>query len=229
VLTGEGDNLKRARKKLDSNSPRTIDWLAIRAAYETSDKSVNIIAELHGVSPSMIDRRRVKEAWPKRSDTGRIAPRPPKVDQVDWLAVRHDYETGEYSVAEVVRRHGCSRSRLQQQKELEHWEARRPAYPRAYGAGGTVKVGLEQKLAMLSTRLGLAEKMDVGDLRKAVETLAAACEKLLDAKDLGDDSDRLHINDATRNALAERLEALADSWERKRNSAGLGCTAAGAD
>ena len=79
---------------MDNDSPRTIDWLAIRAAYETGDEPVNIIAGLHGVSKDMIDRRRAKEAWPKRSETGRIAPRPRKVDSFDWLAVRHDYETG---------------------------------------------------------------------------------------------------------------------------------------
>ena len=123
---------------MDSNSPRTIDWLAIRAAYETSDEPVRIIAGLHGVSESMIDRRRVKEAWPRRRDTGRVAPRPPKADLVDWLAVRHEYETGEYSLEEVAMRHGCSLSRIYKQKDLEHWQARRPASPRAFGAGGKV-------------------------------------------------------------------------------------------
>ena len=220
---------------MENDSPKTIDWLAIRAAYETGAETVGIIAGLHGITASMIDRRRVKEAWPKRSDTGRIAPRPPKVDQVDWLAVRHDYETGEYSLSEVVRRHGCSRSRLQQQKELEHWQARRPAYPKAYGAGGMApqrfKAGLAQKLAILSAQLGLAEKIDVGEPLKALNTLAAACEKLLEAakEKSGDDSNRLHINDATRDALAERIEALADSWERKRGFREAGCKAAGAD
>jgi transposase-like protein len=221
---------------LDNNSPKTIDWPAIRAAYETGAETVRIIAELYGVSHSMIDRRRAKEAWPRRSDTGRIAPRPPKVDQVDWPAVRHDYESGEYPVSEVARRHGCSRSRLQQQKDLEHWQARRPAYPRAYGAGGKVaalqrfKAGLAQKLGILASQLGLAEKLDVSEPLKALNTLAAACEKLLEVREKsGDDSNRLHINDATRDALAVRLEALARSWERRRDSAGTGSKGAGAD
>ena len=61
---------------MDNDSGRTIDWAAIRAAYETSDEPLRIIAGLHGVSPSMIDRRRAKEGWPKRSDTGRVATRP---------------------------------------------------------------------------------------------------------------------------------------------------------
>ena len=91
-------HLKKARKKLDSNSRRTIDWPAIRVAYEAGDELVRDIASAHGVTESMIDRRRAKEAWPRRTDTGRLAPRPPKVDQVDWLAVQQDYEAGEYSL-----------------------------------------------------------------------------------------------------------------------------------
>ena len=221
---------------MDNDSTGTIDWLAIRAAYETGDETLRSIAGLHGVSKDMIDRRRAKEAWPKRRDTGRIAPRPPKVDQVDWPAVRHEYETGEYSVQEIARRHGCSRSRLHYQKEREHWQARRPGYPTAYGAGGIVaapqrlKAGLTKKLALLATRLGLAEKIDLGDPLKGLDTLANVLEKLLEAREKsGDDGDRLSINDASRNALAERLEALADSWERKRDSGGAGSKAADGD
>ena len=210
---------------MDNDSTGTIDWLAIRAAYETGAEPLRAIARLHGVSKDMIDRRRVKEGWPKRRDTGRVAT--PKTFQVDWPAVRHDYETGEYSVQEIAMRHGCSRSRLHYQKEREHWQARRPGYPRAYGAGGIVaapqrlKAGLTKKLALLAARLGLAEKIDLGDPLKGLDTLANTIEKLLEAREKsGDDSDRLIINDARRNALAERLEALADSWERKRNPGG---------
>ncbi|HEX7107903.1 MAG TPA: hypothetical protein VF224_01565 [Aestuariivirga sp.] len=223
---------------MENDSPRTIDWLAIRAAYETGGKSVNIIAGLHGVSKGMIDRRREKENWPMRRDTGRIAPRPaaePKMDHVDWLAVRHDYETGNYSVAEVAIRHGCSKSRVYTQRDLERWQPRRPAYPKAYGAGGMVaarlKAGLAQKLATISAGLGLDEKIDVSDPLKGLHTLANAYDKLLAAakENSGDDSDRLHINDATRDALAERIEALADSWERKRGFREAECEATGAD
>jgi hypothetical protein len=222
---------------MDNDPPKTIDWLAIRAAYETSDETVGIIAGLHGVSKSMIDRRRVKEAWPKRRDTGHIATRPtPKRFQVDWPAVRHDYEAGEYSLVELARRHGCSKSRIQQQRVLEDWQGRRPAYPKAYGAGGTInashrlKAGLAPKLARLATRLSFAEKIDLSDPLKGLNTLANTIEKLLEAGEKsGDDGDRLIINDASRNALAQRLEALADSWERKRDSGGAGSEAAGGD
>ena len=221
---------------MESNSTKTIDWAAIRLAYETGDELVRNIALLHGVTASMIDHRRAKEAWPRRTDTGRIAPRPPKVDNVDWLAARQDYEAGVYSLVEVARRHGCSKHRLQQKKNEGQWIARRPAYPSAYGAGGIVaepqrlKAGLTKKLAILGARLGLAEKIDPGDPLKGLDTLANAIEKLLEAKErMDDDGDRLSINDASRNALAERLEALADSWERKRDSARAGCERAGAD
>jgi hypothetical protein len=223
-------------KKLDSNSRRIIDWAAIRAAYEAGDELVRNIASLHGVTTSMIDHRRAKEAWPKRTDTGRIAPRPPKVDHVDWLAAKHDYEAGEYSLSAVARRHGCGKYRLQQRKELGGWQARRPAYPKAYGAGGIVaepqrlKAGLTKKLASLQARLGLTEKIDPGDPLKGLDTLANAIEKLLEAREKSDDDgDRLSIGDASRNALAQRLEALADSWEREAAPGGAGSNAASGD
>ena len=220
---------------MDNESPKTIDWLAIRAAYETGVEPLRHIARLHGVSESVVHRKRTKEAWPRRHETGRIAPRPaPNTNQVDWLAVRHDYETGEFSVSEVARRNGCSHSGLQRQKELEHWQARRPAYPSAYGAGGKVaarlKAGLIQKLAAISAGLGLAEKIDLNDPLQGLHTLANAYGKILEAREKSDDDrDRLRINDATRDALAERLEALAQSWERKRDSGGVGSQTAGGD
>ena len=75
---------------MDNESPKTIDWLAIRAAYETGVEPLRHIARLHGVSESVVHRKRTKEAWPRRHETGRIAPRPaPNTNQVDWLAVRH--------------------------------------------------------------------------------------------------------------------------------------------
>ena len=207
---------------MDSNSTRTIDWPAIRAAYETGDERVRNIAAVHGVTASMIDRRRAKEAWPRRSDTGALPRQSPKVDQVDWPAVRHDYETGEYSLLEIARRHGCGETRLLQQKDAEDWTARRPAYPKAYGAGGIVaapqrlKSGLAHKLAKLAARLGVAEKIDLSDPLKGLDTLANAIEKLLEAREKSDDDgDRLSIGDASRNALAQRLDALAEAWERE--------------
>ena len=221
---------------MDSDSRKTIDWAAIRLAYETGDDPVRDIAWLHGVTTSVLDHRRAKEKWPRRMDTGRIAPRPLKGGNVDWLAVRQDYEAGIYSVAEVLRRHGCSKHSLLEKKNEGQWIARRPAYPSAYGAGGIVaepqrlKAGLSKKLGTLAARLGLAEKIDPGDPLKGLDTLASAVEKLLDAREgSGDDSDRLRINDATRDALAERLEALARSWQRRRDAAGAECGGAGAD
>jgi hypothetical protein len=221
---------------LDNNSTRIIDWLAIRAAYETGDETLRSIAGVHGVSVSMIERRRAKEAWPRRRDTGRIAKRPrPKASRIDWPAVREDYEKGEFSVAEIARHHGCSEGRIQQLKNEEHWQGRRPAYPKAYGAGGIVaapqrlKSGLAKKLASLQARLGLTKKIDPGDPLKGLDTLATALEKLLEDREKSDDGDRLSIGDASRNALAQRLDALVDSWEHARDSGGAQPNAAGGD
>ena len=215
---------------MDNDSTHTIDWPAIRVAYETSDEPLRIFAARYGVSESMVHRRRVKEGWPRRRDTGRVARRldeTPETFQIDWPMVRQEYEWGEFSLQEIARRHGCSVSRIHQQRNLEHWQGRRPGYPRAYGAGGTVtashrrKSALTKRLGTIAGRLGLAEKIDPGDPLNAMETLAGTIEKLLEARETwGDDGDRLNINDASRNALAERLEALARAWERKRNPGG---------
>jgi hypothetical protein len=217
---------------LDSNSRKAIDWAAIRLAYETSDEPMRVIAAAHGISISGIDDRRSKEGWPKRRDTGRVATRPgatPKSFRFDWLKVREDYEMGDYSLEEIAGRHGCSLYRLQQQKNLEQWTPRRPAYPKAYGAGGIVaepqrlKAHLTKKLAMIVKRLGLAEKIDLSDPLKGLDRLADTFEKLLEAREKSDDDgDRLSIGDASRTALAQRLDALAEAWEDKRDSEGAG-------
>ena len=224
---------------MDRKSERVIDWAAVRLAYEASGDPLNIIAGRHGISESTIDRRRAKEGWPKRRDTRRIGRRRdpnPQSDGVDWAEVRREYDGGEYSVWEICVRHGFGKSSLYRRKNLENWKARCPGHPKAYGAGRMVnatqrlKALVEGKLAALEGRLGPGEKIDVGDPLKGLNTLANAYEKLLEAREKSDDdSDRLRINDASRNALAERIEALVDSWERKGNSAGSGCTAAGAD
>ena len=130
----------------------------------------------------------------------------------------------------------AARPAFLQQKDLGNWTARRPAYPSAYGAGGIVaeplqlKAGLTKKLAMLAARLGVHEKIDPGDPLKGLDTLANAIEKLLEAREKSDDDgDRLSIGDASRNALAQRLDALAEAWEYGRDSGGAGRNAAGGD
>ena len=140
---------------MDHDSPKTIDWLAIRAAYEAGAETVRAIAALHGVSKNMIDRRRVKEAWPKRRDTGRIARRakaPRKQTTsigrrcgMNMKPANTPFSKSPGAMAAAGPAFTCKRT----------WsigKQRRPAYPKAYGAGGKVtprqrlKAGLAQKL-----------------------------------------------------------------------------------
>jgi hypothetical protein len=151
---------------------------------------------------------------------------------VDWLAVRSDYEGGERSVSEICKLHGCSTYGLHQRRQEENWKPRRPAYPRAFGAGGQVnaavqlKAVLYKKLEALAQRLKLDENVDPAFPLQGMLTLATALEKVVDieAKEKRRDdgaAGRLIINDATREALARRLEALAERWEAdKKRGAG---------
>jgi hypothetical protein len=146
--------------------------------------------------------------------------------------VRREYETGQYPVLELCERHGFGLSSLYRRKQLEKWEARRASYPRAYGAGGAVnapqrlKALVAKKLATLEARLELGEKIDVGDPLKGLHTLASAYEKILaiehreKLRDDGDRAGRLIINDASREALARRIETLASAWESKGDPGG---------
>ena len=58
--------------------------------------------------------------------------------RVDWLEVRREYESGERSLWEICKLHGCGKFSLHQRRQEENWEQRRPAYPEAFGAGGKV-------------------------------------------------------------------------------------------
>ena len=202
---------------------RAIDWPAIRKAYEQGDDPVRIIAAQHGISQSKIDHRRAKEGWLMRRDPARAAKR----GSVDWAEVRSEYEMGQYPVLELCERHGFGLSSLYRRKQLQNWDARRATYPKAYGAGGKVnatqrlKALVAKKLAALEVRRVLGEKIDVGDPLKGLHTLASAFEKMLDIehreklRDDGDRAGRLIINDASREALARRIEKLASAWESK--------------
>jgi hypothetical protein len=213
---------------------RVIDWVAIRKAYEEGDEPLRIIAAQHDISQGMINYRLAKEGWPMRRDRQR-APAEPEADpqqedDADWAEVRREYEEGKYSVKEVCVRQGISQSRLYQRRNLENWKARCPGHPKAYGAGRTVnapqrlKALVARKLAALEARPEFDEKIDVGDPLKGLHTLASAYEKMLGIeareklRDDGDRTGRLVIDDASREALAQRLEALADSWENAGSS-----------
>jgi hypothetical protein len=200
----------------DKKPPRAADWVAVRRAYEAGSDPLSAMALQHGVNIRTLQHRRKTEGWLRPS--GRPA-------RVDWLAVRSDYEGGERSISEICERHGCSKYGLQQRRQGENWEPRRPAYPKAFGSGGKVNVAvrlkglLVKKLEALEERGQLDEKIDPADPLQGMLTLARALEKTIDleAKEKRRDDEaaagRLIINDATRLALARRLEALADSWK----------------
>ncbi|MCL4766447.1 MAG: hypothetical protein KJZ80_09460 [Hyphomicrobiaceae bacterium] len=47
---------------------RAPDWVAIRRLYEESGTTVRAIAATHGTTPSAIQKRRLAQGWPKRSE-----------------------------------------------------------------------------------------------------------------------------------------------------------------
>ena len=138
---------------------------------------------------------------------------------MDWLDVRREYESGEHSLWEICKHHGCGRTSLHQRRQEENWEQRRPAFPKAFGAGGKVNAAVRfearliKKLQALEKHLQPGEKLDLADPFKCMQTLAGAVEKILDEeaeKKRRDDGDG-----AGRDPLAQRLEALAARWDAR--------------
>ena len=228
AINGYSPQLGNDMTAPDKKPTRAADWVAIRRAYETGIDPLSAIAFQHGVNERTIQRRRKKEGWFTRHDRALAARAPgasPQEGGMDWLEVRREYESGEHSLWEICKRHGCGRTSLHQRRQDENWEHRRPAFPKAFGAGGKVnaavrlKALLVKKLEALEQRLQFDEKIDPADPLKGMLILAGAMEKILDSeakeklRDDGDNAGRLIINDATRSALAQRLEALADRWE----------------
>ena len=118
----------------DKKPLQAVDWAAIRAAYEAGIDPLPAIALQHGVNERTIQRRRQKEGWFTRRDRARAARAPgacPQEGSVDWLDVRREYESGEHSIWEICKHHGCGRTSLHQRRQEENWEQRRPAFPKA--------------------------------------------------------------------------------------------------
>jgi len=209
---------------------RAPDWAAIRKAYEESDDPLPVVAAHYGTNVSAMARRRRAENWPTRRNRDRLArglAAFPPMHSVDWSGVRREYESGEFTVRDICERHGISGDRFYSEAHREAWRARRP---KAFCAGGPVKTtdrlrGLvTSALAGLEARHALDEKIDTDDALRGLHQLASLTVKILDIehrekrRDDADRTGRLIINDATRLALARRLEALADSWENAGSS-----------
>jgi hypothetical protein len=198
---------------------RTADWAAIRRDYEICRDSLCKVAERCGVPESTIYDRRKREGW-QRQGSG-----------VDWKQVRAEYGNGEFPVADICERHGISQYSIYRHKRGEGWKPRCAAYPKTQGAGGAVNAGerlkalVERELAKLARR-GIGEKLDAGDPLRALHTLASAMQKSLDverkkkATDDAGKSGRLVIDDASRLALAQRLETLIRHWENDGDPGG---------
>ncbi len=82
-----------------------------------------------------------------------------------------------------------------------------------------------QALAALEARCELSEKIDTDDTLRGLHTLASLTVKILDIEHrekLREDGDRstafLIIDDASREALARRLDDLARAWKHKRDA-----------
>ena len=210
---------------MDWKSASVVDWAAIRKAYEEGDEPVRVIAARHEISQDMINYRVAMEDWPRR----RAARRHESSQQrggVDWAEVQRAYEGVACAVWEICVRHGIGKSRLYQRRNLENWVARSPGHPKAYGPGDKADATARLKalalgsVAALQARVDLGEKIDTDDALRGLHQLASAFQKIhaIEHREkLGDDRDRLIIDDATRLALALRLEALADSWENAGN------------
>ena len=215
---------------MDNDSKRTIDWLAIRKAYEDGDDPLTVIAVQYGTSISSMALRRRKENWLTRRNRARIARGlaafPPKRN-VAWAGVRLEYESGEFTVRDICERHGIGVDSFYHEARRESWRTRRP---KAFGVGGKVATTarlrdlVTQALAGLEARRVLGEKIDTDDALRGLHQLASLTVKILDIeqkeklRDDGERIGRLIINDASRLALAKRLYELARAWKHKRNS-----------
>jgi hypothetical protein len=116
-------------RDMDNDSKRTIDWAAIRKAYEEGDDPLSVTAVQYGTSISAIALRRRKENWLTRRNRARIARGlaafPPKRN-VAWAGVRLEYENGEFPVRDICERHGIGVDSFYHEARRESWRTRRP-------------------------------------------------------------------------------------------------------
>jgi hypothetical protein len=143
----------------------------------------------------------------------------------DWAKLRHDYENGVGSVAGIAAAAGISLQKLTVIARRQGWTLRQPARARREATGATLarlKGLLQRRLADFDARLTeLGTEADAAtserDIR-AMNTLVRTLEKVLELerKDRAQRARRRRrhrqFDDAARETLAQRLEALHREW-----------------
>lgn len=144
---------------------------------------------------------------------------------VDWARLRRDYEAGERPLAEIAGEAGINRQRLVLLARREGWKLRHPARTKAEATRETIrrlKSLLQNRLRELEAQIATlgAEATAASSEReiRSMNTLVRTLEKVLELerKDRAARARRRkehrQFDDAEREALALRLEALHREW-----------------
>jgi hypothetical protein len=140
----------------------------------------------------------------------------------DWVRLRHDYETAARPVAAIAAEAGVSRSALIARARRQGWKLRGRKSASTRQTIVRLKDLLQKRLGELEGELGeigaeVTAATSERDIR-AMNTLVRTLEKVLELER----RDRAHrsrkrreqrqFDDAERDALADRLEALHREW-----------------
>ena len=146
-------------------------------------------------------------------------------DAPDWVRLRHDYESGARPVAEIAAEARMTGQKLAVVAAREGWRLRRRASARTEATRATIKrlkALLQQRLSELESQIATlgAEATAASSEReiRSMNTLVRTLEKVLELER----KDRVHrarkrkehkqFDDAERDQLASRLEALHREW-----------------
>jgi hypothetical protein len=144
---------------------------------------------------------------------------------VDWARLRGDYEAGLRPIAEIAGEAGLNRQKLALLAKREGWRLRNPARARTEATRDTIrrlKSMLQGRLGELESQIATlgVEATAASSEReiRSMNTLVRTLEKVLELER----KDRAHrarrrkehrqFDDAEREALALRLEALHREW-----------------
>lgn len=143
----------------------------------------------------------------------------------DWDRARQRYETTSEAVTAIAADLGITRQALLARARRDGWTLRSAARPRRSGTRDTIarlKVLLQQRLGELESQIGslgveataASSERDIRAMNTLVRTLEKVLE--LERKDRAQRSRKRRehraFDDAERDALAERLEALHREW-----------------